>query len=229
MRRMGVDVAHEGSDSSCCVICDGCRVLHIEAWTKADIPTSADKAERLFQRFGGITEIVVDCDGLGVGVRDILRLRGYPTVAFHGQARTENKDASGELGYYNKRSEAWWNLRVLLDPHNGHNMIIPKDDVLLGDMVCPKWSVENQKIKVESKPELMRRLKRSPDRGDALAMCLCPGDASSFEENFRILTAADVEALAQQNQRRDPRSEEAQLDAMMWGGAHQNFDLFGDL
>ncbi len=78
------------------------------------------------------------------------------------------------------------------------------------------------------KDSIKKRLHRSPDFGDALAYAYCPGDSSSFEENFRILTAADVDALAQQNQRRDPRSEEAQLDGMMWGGAHQNFDLFGD-
>lgn len=228
MRRMGVDVAHEGADSSCCIVCEGHHVLHIEAWSKCDIPASADRVERLYKRYDGVAEIVVDCDGLGVGVHDILRLKGLPTFAFHGQARTDNKDASGELGYYNRRSEAWWNLRVLLDPHNMHNMTIPKDDVLLGDLVMPKWKVENQKIQVESKKEIIRRLKRSPDRGDALAMCLCPISQSVFESNYRVMTPSDIEAAAHQGQRPVARSEEEQLDAMMWGGVSNNFDLFGN-
>jgi len=227
MRTFGVDVAREGGDKSCCIVREDNKVLLIDAWTKSDIPQSADRVERLYRRYGA-EQIMVDCDGLGVGVHDILRQKGLPVFAFHGQARTERKDSSGELGFSNMRSLAWWNLRQILDPHKGFNLILPKHDGLLGDLTCPRWDVQNQRISIEAKEQIKKRLGRSPDFGDALAYAFCPMEGANFEENFRILTAADVEALALQNQAKEPRTEETQLDAMLWQGAHQNFDLFSE-
>lgn len=227
MRTFGVDVAHEGGDKSVCVIREDNRVLLIDVWAKADIPHSAERVERLWRRYGA-DEIIIDCDGLGVGVRDILRQRGLPTVAFHGQAKTARKDETGELGFANMRSLAWYNLRQLLDPHQGHLLILPKHDGLLGDLVCPRWDVINQRITVEPKDQIKRRLGRSPDIGDALAYAFCPNEPSLFEDAYRVMTDEDVTALAYQRQPKAVRPEAEQVDELMWRGAHSNFDIFGD-
>lgn len=227
MKTMGVDIAHEGSDASVCLVRENNVILHIETWTKADIPASAERVARLYRRFGA-DEIVIDCDGLGVGVRDLLRQEGLPVVAFHGQARTDRKDETGELGFANMRSLAWWNLRTLLDPHKKQFPVCARHDGLLGDLVCPRWSVEHGRITIEPKDQIKRRLKRSPDIGDAMAYAFCPREPSLFEENFCVLTPQQVDALASRGQPKQERPVEQQLDDMLWRGAHSNYDVFKD-
>lgn len=228
MRVFGIDVAREGTNRSVCVVREDNRVLLIEDWTKADITQSADRVERLFRRYGA-DQIIIDCDGLGAGVHDILRQRNLPVMAFHGQARTDRKDDTGELGFTNMRSCAWWNLRQLLAPHKGHNLILPAvHDGLTGDLTCPRWDVINQRVVVESKDQIQKRLHRSPDFGDALAYAFCPTEPGIFEENFRVFTSAQVESLSRQEQTVESRHEDLQIDALLWQGAYQNFDVFNE-
>ncbi len=81
------------------------------------------------------------------------------------------RDGSGELGFANKRSAAWWHLRELLDPAGGHQIALPPDDLLTGDVTAPHWRMTSSgKIQVESKEEIKKRLGRSPDDGDAVVM-----------------------------------------------------------
>ncbi len=103
------------------------------------------------------------------------------------------RDATGELGFTNLRSWAWWHLRELLDPENpeSKDVRIPPDDTLTGDLTTPKWRVTSaMKIEVEPKnvpstaamrqnedgpgwwgnSSIAKRLGRSTDRGDAVIM-----------------------------------------------------------
>jgi hypothetical protein len=88
---------------------------------------------------------------------------------FNAAERTDRKDASGELGFTNKRSAAWWNMRELLDPANGHDVALPDDDELTGDLTAPKWRVmSGGKIQVESKDDIRKRIGRSTNKGDGV-------------------------------------------------------------
>lgn len=53
--------------------------------------------------------------------------------------------------------------------------MLPPDDLLLADLTTPTWDVTTgvpPKIRVEKKDDVVARLGRSPDRGDAVAMSL---------------------------------------------------------
>lgn len=114
---------------------------------------------------------VVDVIGLGSGVVDRLREQKANVVAFNASERSEAKDHSGELGFVNKRSAAWWNLRELLDPSNKHEISLPPDDLLTGDLTAPHWRVmSGGKIQIESKDDIKKRIGRSTDDGDAVVM-----------------------------------------------------------
>jgi hypothetical protein len=52
--------------------------------------------------------------------------------------------------------------------------MIPPDGLLKEDLLAVDYEVKNGKIMVTPKEELRRRLKRSPDRGDALALTFAP-------------------------------------------------------
>jgi len=88
-----------------------------------------------------------------------------------GGERTEARDRSGELGFANKRSAAWWAMRELLDPAADSVIALPPDDLLTGDLTAPHWRVmSGGHIQVEGKDEIRKRLGRSTDDGDAVVM-----------------------------------------------------------
>lgn len=121
-------------------------------------------------------------DSVGVGAGVVSRLRemqgtgeiqrvGVEIVAFGAGEGTAATDSSGELGFVNKRSAAWWRLRELLDPESPDPIAIPDDDGLVGDLTAPRWRVMSAgRIAVESKDDIKKRLKRSTDKGDAVVM-----------------------------------------------------------
>ncbi len=114
---------------------------------------------------------VVDVIGIGAGV--VARLReqcdAKRVIAFNAAEHSEARDTSGELGFLNRRAAAWWHLRELLDPANGHAVALPADDTLIGDLTAPHWKVTSSgKIQIEGKEEIVKRLHRSTDAGDAV-------------------------------------------------------------
>jgi len=107
------------------------------------------------------------------GVVDRLREMGKEVEPFNGSERTDMKDKSRELGFVNKRSASWWNVREMLDPANQPTLALPPDDELTGDLVGITWRVTSGgKIQLESKDEVKKRLDRSPDSGDAVIYAL---------------------------------------------------------
>ncbi|MBN1629627.1 MAG: hypothetical protein JW990_07685, partial [Thermoleophilia bacterium] len=103
------------------------------------------------------------------GVFDRLREMEYPVIAFNAAARTDRLDSSGELGFVNCRSAAWWAMREMLDPAASYPIELPPDDLLIGDLTAPKWRVTSGgRIQVESKDDIRKRLGRSTDSADAV-------------------------------------------------------------
>lgn len=96
-------------------------------------------------------------------------------IAYTGAARTKQRTRDGEWGFTNVRSAAYWRLRELLDPAFGAELALPPDDPLLSDLTTPTWDVITgvpPKIQVERKEDVVARLGRSPDRGDAVVMAM---------------------------------------------------------
>lgn len=122
--------------------------------------------------------VVVDSIGVGAGVVGQLREKiteaesGARVEAFNASESTRARDTSGELGFVNKRTAAWWNLRELLHPDNPDPIALPPDDRLLGDLTSPKWLPVTSagKLRLEPKDDIRKRIGRSPDSGDAVVM-----------------------------------------------------------
>ena len=72
----------------------------------------------------------------------------------------------------------WWMLREALDPVNGMSVALPPDNALQADLTAPLYEVrpgQPPKIYVEAKKDMMKRLGRSPDRGDAVVYAWSAG------------------------------------------------------
>jgi len=166
---LGVDVARMGTDQTALALRCQDIVRELRTYSHADTMATTGRVVAVLEANPG-ARAVVDVIGLGSGVVDRLREQGFKrTVAFNASAGTTRKDRSGELGFVNTRSAAWWWLREQLDPTFDPTLCLPPDDLLVGDLSAPRYSVTSSgKIQVESKDEIRKRLGRSTDSGDAV-------------------------------------------------------------
>lgn len=163
----GVDVARSGADQSVIALRFGWRIDELRRFSLEDTMQTTGRVSGILEALGGYA--VVDVIGIGAGVVDRLREQNLRVQPFNASEATTEKDRSGELGFANKRSAAWWKMRELLDPTEGEPIALPPDDLLTGELTAPKWRVTSGgKIQVESKDEIRKRLGRSTDSADAV-------------------------------------------------------------
>jgi hypothetical protein len=140
--------------------------------------------------------VVVDVDG-GWGGDTVSRLKdnGIPVVGFKGSGKSNAKTRDRQLGFCNKRAEAWWRMREELDPgqDGGAMVALPPDASVKADLAAPRWELTARGIKIEDKNEIRKRLGRSPDEGDAIVMCLSEGTRAAAAELRRRQRAARPE------------------------------------
>jgi hypothetical protein len=167
-RTVGVDVAREGTDKTVLAVRNGHVLTELRRSVKETTMQTTGRVAGVLDADPARTA-VVDVIGIGAGVVDRLREMGHKVQAFNASAGTDRRDVTGELGFPNSRSAAWWGLREQLDPSAGSDVCLPDDETLLGDLSAPQWKVlSGGKIQVEPKDEIRKRLGRSTDDGDAV-------------------------------------------------------------
>jgi Terminase large subunit, T4likevirus-type, N-terminal len=122
----------------------------------------------------------IDIGGVGTSPFDVLHEKiGMKAVAMNGAEGSDARDKSGQLAFVNARAEWYWKLREALDPMDGDDLALPPDPELLADLTTPRWKLTARGIQVELKDDIIKRIKRSPDKGDSLvyahAIKIAPG------------------------------------------------------
>jgi hypothetical protein len=175
LRVVGVDVARSGSDKTVLAIRHGMVITELRHTAKEDTMQTTGRVKGIVDAVPDTMQAVVDVIGIGAGVVDRLREQRKPVEGFNASEGTTRRDASRELGFSNCRAAAWWGLRELLDPGSGNDVALPPDDRLTGDLTAPHWRVmSGGRIQVESKDDIKKRIGRSTDDGDAVAMAFWP-------------------------------------------------------
>lgn len=181
----GCDVADSGNDETVMTTRAGPVVETLVRIGQQDTETTG---ARLVGRMYDVAHSTacVDAVGVGVGVVNYIRARRHPVIAFNGAAKSYGRDATGEFTFANQRSEAYWHLRELLDPINGPNEIaLPPIDDLITDLTIPRWKVRTGGvIEIEPKKNVVKRLRRSPDCGDAVVMTFWPSSSSAAKRQI---------------------------------------------
>jgi hypothetical protein len=100
---------------------------------------------------------------------------------------SQRRTKDNQLKFFNMRTEVHWRFREALDPdqEGGSSICLPPDRELLADLTAPTYEVKpGGIIAVESKEKLVKRLGRSPNRGDAVLMAWHSGAkmASHYQE-----------------------------------------------
>lgn len=184
---LGVDVGSGSAtgDKTTMAPRHGFVVPDLRRFQRADTMETAGRVKGILDAHGGRAS--VDVIGIGAGIVHRLREQDCNVHAFNASEGTDRKDRSGELGFTNTRSAAWWGLRERLDPDAGDPIALPPDDTLTGDLTSPKWRVlSGGKIQVESKDELRKpdRLGRSTDDGDAVMQAFWEPPAAPAKPNY---------------------------------------------
>jgi len=90
-------------------------------------------------------------------------------MAINFALKTQSRDRTGLLEFANLRAFAYWTLPDALDPASKLPPVaLPPDRELFSDLAAGRWTRTLQGVKMESKEEIMKRIGRSPDCGDAL-------------------------------------------------------------
>lgn len=196
-RQLGVDIASYGSDENIIAVRDGIQLIEMR-------PFPSMQTSMFVQ--GPVTKavldiapdvIVFDGDGVGAGAvgyfEDLASLLpGIQVIGFRGGKGVNTR-------YTNQRSAWYWMLRRRLESQT--MQIALNDPKLREQLVDMHYTVtQNGDIRVETKQEMRKRGKKSPDRADAamyafaFADLLLPpsgGGISQAEQTFGVADQSD--------------------------------------
>jgi phage terminase large subunit len=188
---IGADIARFGDDETCLFPRRGLRAFTPEVYTNLRteqvVGHIIQMAQKLRVHPREIVRVNVDVIGLGAGVYDGLMLvaadRGLEVCAINSSERAEDSER-----YFNVRTEMWFQMRDWLRAGGKLPEGVAK---LESELVAPQFEFDGAgRYKVEGKKEIKKRLKRSPDRADGLALSIY--DAASVETSFFTVKSARV-------------------------------------
>ncbi len=191
-RILGLDPARYGGDYATLALRQGKKVH----WVKRRKPITSDPTGELagwlkveMDRLGFGCWGFIDEIGIGAGVLDAAKRIGLNVrgVSYSKRARQHRRFA-------NTRAELWWRVREALQKHE---LWLPDDDMLAGDLTAPKFSYDELgRVLIEAKDEIRKRIGRSPDAGDAVALTFAAPSLDIVNED-----GFDQEVLTEQGSR----------------------------
>ena len=173
---IGVDPARFGKDETAIIRRKGRVAFGLSTLSNQDTMSIAGRIA-LMIKLEDPDMVFIDVGGIGAGVVDRLNELGYgdriKAVNFGSKAMQTDR-------YLNKRAEMWDLVKQWLDDSP---VSIPNDAGLIRDLVTPKYKIRSDgKIQLESKDEMKKRLGRSTDKGDALALTFAYPVATRAQE-----------------------------------------------
>jgi len=166
VRTAGVDFAAGGDQNVIC-ISDGNKILPMIAWREKDTMAAVGRFIVEFKKAGlEANNIYADASGMGMVMCDALAESGWAVNRVNFGATAYDNNA-----YTNRSAEMWYNMAKKIEDAE---IILPEDDEDLTAQLTCRRTITNSKGKlgVESKDSMRARGIASPDRADALALCV---------------------------------------------------------
>lgn len=161
-KRLGVDVARFGSDSTVIFPRQGLRAFNCKVMRGLDSFQVGGNVMEAKAKFQSEMEFIDGTGGYGAGVIDYMRNNGFNPneVQFSGKALDPKR-------YFNKRAEIWFKMAEWIKAGGA----LPQDEELAKELCAPTyWFAPNGSLQLESKDQIKERLGCSPDKADALAL-----------------------------------------------------------
>ena len=163
---IGVDPARMGDDATAICWRKGRQAFKFEKHRKKTVVEVANIVTSIILQ-DRPARVNIDAGGLGIGVYDILVDRGYGDVV---RAVNFGSNAQDQERYGNRRAEMWARVNDWLNAELPVS-IIDKSENILTDLTAPEKRDDRlQRLLLEEKKDIKKRIGRSTDVGDALAL-----------------------------------------------------------
>lgn len=180
---IGVDVARFGNDKTAIARRKGRSVYKLETFAKLDVVGVANVVAAVI-RNENPARVFIDAGGLGAGVYDILIDRGFGNVM---RPVNFGERAQDTAKYVNRRAEMWARVRDWLTSPLPVSIVAGVE--IRDDLTAPTIYYDALgRLQLEEKAEIKKRIGRSTDVGDAVALTFAEllGDMKIMPQSERI-------------------------------------------
>lgn len=192
---IGVDVASGGDDNTVLSKRHDWWFAPLAVTPGKQTPLGSDVAGLVFSHLRDDATVCIDMGGgYGGGPYELLKENGVTVYAYKGSEAASGRTKDGKLKLSNKRTEALWRLRELLDPDQlgGSPVMFPYDPELVADLTSVMFKVGPHGIQATPKEKVVELLGRSPDKGDAVVMASYVGQSVANVRGGRSARKKDV-------------------------------------
>ncbi len=159
------DIARYGKDKTVIIYWNGLRAEQFKVLDVNSVTEAAQEIRTIQQNNGvSLQNIIVDDDGVGGGVKDILRCKGF----------VNNSKALKNENYINLKTQCYYALSNAFNKSsiyiNCTNIAYKNNIIQELEQVRRKNFDKDAKLQLVSKEEVKNIIGRSPDFSDALAM-----------------------------------------------------------
>ena len=189
-KSLGVDIANEGDDKT--IISEWWHTTDYKILVDSiliDVPITDQSdisgligqkiIDYCMSRGIGYQDVIVDAVGVGVGVRDNLRGRGWYVNSYKGGESVG--ESGGVMQYKNLRSYSYWQFREGLQ--SGKIKIyekFPRLSQLSREATAHTYKTDDKVIVLEKKDNIKKKIGNSPDTMDSAVMGYAPQPTTKF-------------------------------------------------
>jgi hypothetical protein len=166
---ISADIARYGSDKMVILVWSGFRVIEIFTLDKSSITETAEAIKSLMNKHRvPLSNVIADEDGVGGGVVDIVRCKGFVNNS------KAMKEENNNVEYQNLKTQCYYKLAELIQ---ANKLFIDCNNADVQDIITKELEqVKRDKIDQDGKLRILPKEKvkeligHSPDYSDALAM-----------------------------------------------------------
>lgn len=171
-RVIGVDAAHFGDDDCVLTFRHGRLVLpQIVIKGKIDGPDLAGRVMEWADELGNIDQIIIEKDGPGISCYDALRRSRYGNITIAVSTGAQ----LGDQRNYNVKARMWRRMKEWLEDQP---VSMPRDGELKAEVTAMLYNYKDGRLLMEPKKDYKKRLGKSPDKADSLALTFAATDAA---------------------------------------------------
>ena len=162
------DIARLGRDKTVIMVWDGWRVVEIVEMATSTVDESVNAIGLLIDKYNvNLSNVVVDEDGVGGGVKDYLRCTGFVNNA------KAIKVNGKEENFPNVKTQCYYRLAEIINRNEIYINCNEEQERFITEeleMVRLAKEVDTTKIVLKSKDDIKKAIGRSPDYSDAIML-----------------------------------------------------------
>jgi hypothetical protein len=166
---ISADIARYGSDKMVILVWSGFRVIEIFTLDKSSITETAEAIKSLMNKHRvPLSNVVADEDGVGGGVVDIVRCKGFVNNS------KALKEENNNVEYQNLKTQCYYKLAELIQ---ANKLFIDCNNADVQDIITKELEQvkrdkidQDGKLRILPKDKVKELIGHSPDYSDALAM-----------------------------------------------------------